>query len=60
MQTALETAGKSNCCHVALQAAGCEDDLSAEDVDGGEVDELVKRLTQKVKEVRTATIRYRV
>jgi hypothetical protein len=36
---------------LALQAAGCDEDLTPEDVDGGDMDELVQQLTDKVIQV---------
>lgn len=37
---------------VCLQACGADDELSEDDVEGGEVDSLAHRLTQLVQEVR--------
>lgn len=51
----------SSCCCVTgcrpfvPQAAGCDEDLTPEDVDSGDMDELVQQLTDKVIQVSAAT-----
>jgi hypothetical protein len=39
------------CCLLCVQACGADDELTEEDVEGGEVDSIAQRLTQLVQEV---------
>jgi hypothetical protein len=39
------------CCLLCVQACGADDELTEEDVEGGEVDAIAQRLTQLVQEV---------